>query len=273
MTKNNMLNLENRSAIVTGGGGILGRGFSNILSEYGANVAVLDLDLENANLTVSEIKKNNPNSNLIALHCDVSNPENVQEAVEQVNKVFGSIDILANNAATKTNNLKKFLNSFEDYDLDTWREVMSVNIDGMFLMSQAVGKKMLTQVNGGSIVQTASIYGFLAPDQRIYEGSEYLGQQINSPAVYAASKAAVIGLSKYLASYWGDKKIRVNTISPGGVKSGQNDQFSKNYSSRVPMGRMAELNEIEAALLFIASDSSSYITGQNLVVDGGLSSW
>ena len=132
---------------------------------------------------------------------------------------------------------------------------------------------MLTQSNGGTIVQTASIYGFLAPDQRIYEGSKYLGHQINSPAVYAASKAAVIGLTKYLASYWGNKRIRVNAISPGGVESGQNKQFNENYSSRVPMGRMAELNEIEAALLFLVSDSSSYITGQNLVVDGGLSSW
>lgn len=273
MTTNNMLNLKNRNAIVTGGGGILGRGFSDILSEYGANVAVLDLDLENAKLTVSEVKNNNPIANLVALHCDVSDPTSVQEAVYQVNKIFGSVDILVNNAATKTNNLKLFLNSFEDYDLDTWREVMSVNIDGMFLMSQAVGKKMLKQLNGGSIVQTASIYGFLAPDQRIYQGSEYLGQQINSPAVYAASKAAVIGLTKYLASYWGDKKIRVNSISPGGVESGQNKQFNENYSSRVPMGRMAELSEIEAALIFLVSDASSYITGQNLVVDGGLSAW
>ena len=268
-----MFNLKNRNAIVTGGGGIVGRAFSKILSEYGANVAVFDVDIESANLTVFEIKKNNPNSNVIAIHCDVTKPENVYEAVEQVNKIFGSIDILSNNAATKTNNLKKFLNSFEDYDLDTWREVMSVNIDGMFLMAQAVGKKMLTQSDGGSIVQTASIYGVIAPDQRIYEGSQYLGQQISSPAVYAASKAAVIGFSKYLASYWGDKKIRVNTISPGGVESGQNDQFKNNYSSRVPMGRMADLNEIEAAFLFLASDSSSYITGQNLIVDGGLSSW
>jgi len=273
MKEKNMFNLKNRTAIVTGGGGILGRRFSNILSEYGANVAVFDVDIENANLTVSEIKKNNPNSNLIAFSCDVSIPESVQEAVEKVNKIFGSIDILSNNAATKTNNLKNFLNSFEDYDLETWREVMSVNIDGMFLMAQAVGKKMLTQPNGGCIVQTASIYGVLAPDQRIYEGSKYLGQQISSPAVYAASKAAVIGLSKYLASYWGDKNIRVNTISPGGVESGQNDKFRNNYSSRVPMRRMAELNEIESALLFLASDSSSYITGQNLIIDGGLSSW
>ena len=282
MIKNNILNLENRNAIVTGGGGILGRGFSNILSEYGANVAVLDLDLDNAKLTVSEVKNNNSNTNLVPLYCDVSNPKSVQEAVDQVVNIFGNIDILVNNAATKTNNLDLFLNSFEDYDLDTWREVMSVNIDGIFLMSQAVGKKMLTQSNGGSIVQTASIYGLLAPDQRIYEGSEYLGKQVNSPAVYAASKAAVIGLTKYLASYWGNKKIRVNSICPGDVEGNmmkyaikkiakisnkKESNIYNNYISNIPLKRFAKPSEIADACFYLSN--SKYITGTTHLVDGG----
>jgi NAD(P)-dependent dehydrogenase (short-subunit alcohol dehydrogenase family) len=150
---------------------------------------------------------------------------------------------------------------------------MGVNIDGMFLMAQAAGRQMVAQGRGGSIIQTASIYGVVAPDQRIYEGSEYLGRPINTPAAYSASKAAVIGLTRYLASYWGANAIRVNTLTPGGVESGQNEVFSRKYSARVPLARMARADEMQSALLFLASDASSYMTGQNLIVDGGLTCW
>jgi NAD(P)-dependent dehydrogenase (short-subunit alcohol dehydrogenase family) len=150
---------------------------------------------------------------------------------------------------------------------------MSVNIDGMFLMAKKCGKHMLDHGKGGSIVQTASIYGIMAPDQRIYENSEYMGVEINTPAVYSASKGAVIALSRYLAAYWGSKNIRVNTLTPGGVESGQNEEFTSRYSERVPMGRMAHANEMVGALVYLASDASSYVNGQNIVVDGGLSSW
>jgi NAD(P)-dependent dehydrogenase (short-subunit alcohol dehydrogenase family) len=126
----------------------------------------------------------------------------------------------------------------------------------------------------GSIIQTASIYSsIMASDQRIYKGSRYLGKEINTPAVYAASKAGVVGLSLHLASYWAKNKVRVNTLSPGGVFSGQNSTFVKNYSARVPMNRMANKEEMVGAILYLASDASSYVTGQNIFVDGGLSGW
>ena len=125
----------------------------------------------------------------------------------------------------------------------------------------------------GSIIQTASIYAVVGPDQRIYEGSLYEGRPINTPPVYSASKAGVVGLTKYLATYWGGKGVRVNTLTPGGVASGQNETFVGRYSARVPLGRMADSKEIATALVFLASDASSYITGQNLIVDGGLSAW
>ena len=150
---------------------------------------------------------------------------------------------------------------------------MAVNLDGMFLVAQAVGKQMVTQGKGGSIIQTASIYGIMAPDQRIYQGSFYLERQINTPAVYSASKAGVIGLTKYLSTYWAGHKIRVNSLTPGGVESGQNDEFKRRYSERIPLKRMAEPNEMVGALIYLASDASSYVTGQNIVVDGGLSAW
>ena len=185
----------------------------------------------------------------------------------------GQIDILHNNAAAKSSNLKRFFETFEEYDLELWREIMSVNVDGMFLMAKAVGKQMIAQKSGGAIVQTSSIYGIMAPDQRIYEGAEYEGIAINSPAVYSASKAAVLGLSNYLASYWAQQGIRVNTITPGGVESGQNETFKKRYSARVPMGRMAHAHEMIGALVFLCSDAASYVTGQNIAVDGGLNVW
>jgi len=260
--------LTGRAAIVTGGGGILGRGFCQVLAEHGARVAVIDVDQASAEKTAELIKKD-----AIAVACDVSNATSVAEAVARVVREFGGVDILHNNAGTKTANPADFFTPFEDYRLDTWREVMGVNIDGMFLMAQAAGKQMIAQGHGGSIIQTASIYGVVAPDQRIYEGSQYLGRAINTPAVYSTSKAAVIGLTRYLAAYWGAQGIRVNTLTPGGVESGQNDVFSRKYSARVPLGRMARADEMQSALLFLASDASSYVTGQNLVVDGGLTCW
>jgi NAD(P)-dependent dehydrogenase (short-subunit alcohol dehydrogenase family) len=191
----------------------------------------------------------------------------------QVVSDFGKIDILHNNAASKSDDLNAYFSPFENYSLHEWRKVMSVNIDGMFLMAQSVGNQMIKQGQGGSIIQTASIYGVAAPDQRIYEGSSFLGREINTPAVYSASKAAVIGLTKYLATYWAEKGIRVNTLSPGGTESGQNKEFNNRYSARVPLGRMANANEMVGALIYLASDASSYVTGQNLIVDGGLNSW
>jgi NAD(P)-dependent dehydrogenase (short-subunit alcohol dehydrogenase family) len=265
--------LSGRTAIVTGGGGILGQGFCEVLAAYGANVAVFDVDLSAAAKTVATIKAASPSAHAIAVKCDVSSAALVANAIGHVVNEFGGIDILHNNAATKTSDLAGFFASFEDYRLETWREIMAVNIDGMFLMAQAVGRQMIAQGRGGSIIQTASVYGMVAPDQRIYEGSQYLGRAINTPAVYATSKAAVIGLTKYLAAYWGAHGIRVNTLTPGGVESGQNDVFSQKYSARVPLARMARADEMQSALLFLASDASSYMTGQNLVIDGGLTCW
>jgi NAD(P)-dependent dehydrogenase (short-subunit alcohol dehydrogenase family) len=132
---------------------------------------------------------------------------------------------------------------------------------------------MLKQNSPASIIQTASIYGVVGPDQRIYKGSEYLDREINTPAVYSASKAAVIGLTSYLAAYWGKNNIRVNSLTPGGIESGQNEAFTQLYSNRVPLGRMGRIDELSSALIFLASDASSYVTGQNLVVDGGLNCW
>ena len=157
--------------------------------------------------------------------------------------------------------------------MNIWDDVMKVNVNGLFIATRQAAKYMISQGKGGSIIQTSSIYGILGPDQRIYDGSKYLGHQINSPPVYSASKGAVISLTKYAATYWAKYNIRVNCLVPGGVESGQNKIFNEKYSNRIPLGRMAKPSEMVGPLVFLASDASSYITGQNIIVDGGLQAW
>ncbi|GAA0612258.1 MULTISPECIES: SDR family oxidoreductase [Thalassospira] len=265
--------LTGKTALVTGGGGILGKGFCKVLAEYGASVVLVDITIERAKKACEDILQNVPGAQIMPLACDVADKDSVTSMVNSAVRQFSSIDVLLNNAASKADDLNAFFAPFESYDLDLWRKVMSINIDGAFLVAQAVGGQMVKQGNGGSIINTSSIYGVLAPDQRIYEGSEYMGVAINTPAVYSASKAALIGLSNYLATYWAEANIRVNVLSPGGVESGQNETFKKKYSARIPLGRMGRDDELHGAILFLASDASSYFTGQNVMVDGGLSVW
>jgi NAD(P)-dependent dehydrogenase (short-subunit alcohol dehydrogenase family) len=266
-----LFSLANKVVVVTGGAGLLGQVFCQALVDVGAHVAIVDLNLESAETVAKRINKSEAQK-VVAVGSDITSPESVTQMVANVVKQLGRIDVLVNNAASKGSSLDAFFESFEDYSLKTWREVMSVNIDGLFLVAQAVGKQMKKQ-GGGSIIQTSSIYGVVAPDQRIYEGSEYNGRPINTPAVYSASKSAVNGLTNYLATYWASSKIRVNSLTPGGIASGQNSEFNKKYSNRVPLGRMGEATELVGALIYLASDASSYVTGQNLIVDGGLSAW
>ncbi len=263
-----LFDLSGKTAVVTGGAGILGREFAAALATAGARVAVLDVRADEANEVASAL-----DSESRGFACDVSRPESVAATVQQVADDFGDIHILHNNAATKSDDIEAFFAPFEEFSLQEWRKVMAVNLDGMFLVAQAVGARMLRQQTGGSIIQTSSIYGVVGPDQRIYQGSDYLGGPINTPAVYAASKAGVIGLSRYLATYWATSGIRVNTLTPGGVASGQNAEFRERYSARVPLGRMADRGDMVGALIYLASDASRYVTGQNLIVDGGLTCW
>jgi NAD(P)-dependent dehydrogenase (short-subunit alcohol dehydrogenase family) len=267
MASETLFDLTGRTAIVTGGAGILGAHFCKGLAEYGANVVVADRNKEAAETLAHTL-----GGKAVGYAVDLTDEASVKSMAEKMQKQFGRIDILHNNAATKPADLARFFDPVESFDMQVWSEVMRVNLDGMFMVAKHVGGQM-AKAGKGSIIQTASIYGVVAPDQRIYEGSEYLGHRINTPAVYSASKAGVVGLTSYLASYWGAKGVRVNTLTPGGVESGQNDTFKKNYSARVPLGRMAQASEMVGALIFLASDASSYVTGQNIIVDGGLTCW
>ena len=266
-----LFDLSGKVCVVTGGAGILGRRFCAGLADFGAAVAVVDLDEEGASACARDIKSTFGIQS-VGVGCDVTKTASVDAMVKRVEETLGPIDVLHNNAASKGADAGKFFAPLEQFSLETWREVMAVNLDGMFLVAQAVGSKMAER-GKGSIIQTASIYGISAPDSRIYEGSEYGGRPINTPPVYSASKAGVIGLTRHLAAHWGTRGVRVNSLTPGGVESGQNSVFAAKYSNRVPMQRMGAADEMVGALIFLASDASSYVTGQNVVVDGGLTAW
>lgn len=268
----NLFQLNGKVAVVTGAVGILGQRFCRGLAEFGANTVVVDLEQDRCSAFATELQSDY-GIEAIGVVCDVADPNSVAEMVDRAVKRFGAIHILHNNAASKSADLDAFFATTEKYSLSEWRKIMAVNVDGMFLVAQAIGGQMQKQGTGGSIIQTASIYGILSSDKRIYEGSFYLDRQISNPAVYSTSKAAVVGLTRYLAANWGDARIRVNALVPGGVESGQNDTFKARYSARVPLARMAQPDEMVGALVYLASDASSYVTGHCLVVDGGLSAW
>lgn len=268
----NLFDLSGKVAAVTGGAGVIGGRVCRGLAAFGAKVAVVDLDGDAAGTLAAEIA-GTYGVEAIGVGCDVASPQSVKEAVAEVVGRLGGLHVLHNNAATKSKNPGDFFVPLEEFSFEVWRDVMSVNLDGMFLMAQAAGKQMVAQGLGGSIIQTASTYGLVGPNFAIYDGSEYMGYRITTPAAYSASKAAVVGLTRHLATYWADKGIRVNTLVPGGVESGQNETFQKNYGARVPLGRMANRDEMVGAVVFMASEASSYMTGQCVVVDGGWTAW
>lgn len=267
-----LFDLSGRVAIVTGGLGILGQHFCRALAQYGAHVVVADLDGDEAKRYADELSQET-GVTCLGQGCDVSSEDAVETMVTSTLEHFGAIDVLHNNAASKSNDLEAFFAPVEEYSLDEWRKIMAVNLDGVFLVSRCVGRRMIEQGRGGSIIHTGSIYGQLGSDPRIYAGSEYMGIGINTPPVYAASKAGVAGLARHLATTWAEHGIRVNTLVPGGVQSGQNGQFVSQYSQRVPLKRMGRPEDLVGALLYLASDASRYVTGQCLYIDGGLSAW
>jgi NAD(P)-dependent dehydrogenase (short-subunit alcohol dehydrogenase family) len=267
--------LTGRVAVVTGGVGLLGAEFCRTLAEAGAAVAVVDLN-ESASQAIAELLTRSGYQTL-ALPADITQPDSVKEAVEKTLSAFGRIDILVNSAALDPKFDPDAVNkgmtpgSFEDYPLDLWNSALNVNLTGMFLMTQACVKPMIEQGKKGSIINICSTYGLNGPDQRIYvkDGTRVAFK----PVYYTVTKAGVMGFTKYLAAYYAETEIRVNALTPGGVFNNHEDYFVKNYSAKTILGRMARKDEMNGALLFLASDASSYMTGNNVVVDGGWTAW
>ena len=262
-------------AIVTGGPGLLGKEFCRTLAEAGAVVVVADINGVGAEAAAETLVKDGYQAR--GVRTDVTNPESVQALVDKTLKTYGRLDVLVNSAALDP----KFdpqalaarstpLGSFEDYPVDAWRQALDVNLTGMFLCCQAAVRPMLVQ-GKGVLINICSTYGLVGPDQRLYQRD---GKQTSyKPVYYSVTKAGVLGLTRYLATYYAGKNIRANALTPGGVFNGHDEVFLQAYSARTVMGRMANKDEMNGALLFLASDASSYMTGANLVVDGGWTTW
>jgi NAD(P)-dependent dehydrogenase (short-subunit alcohol dehydrogenase family) len=270
--------LSGKVALVIGGRGFLGRRFCAAMVEFGAKVYAADLT------DISLAAKQDPSAvsgeNVSQLDVDVTDPVSVKELVEKVVKEAGTIDILVYSVTTKP---KDFYLPFIECSLDGWRFLLNTELDGLFLVSQQVGKVMEAN-RSGSIIFLSSIYGVVGNDQRIYldsnlselytdtEGAPL--KRVYSHIGYPAVKGAIISMTRYLAAYWGEYGIRVNCISPGGLAHpGENEAFVKRYSQRVPLGRKADLDEVSGAIIYLAADASSYVTGHNLLIDGGWTAW
>ena len=254
--------LENKNVLLVGATGVLGKTFTDALVEEGANLVLLDHPSSN----VLDYAKEN---SVHGIYLDLAEEMSVINAIEEAQNYLGYFDCVINNAAATTEFLKSKgepFKPFEEYPLDVWKQSLDVDLTGTFLVCREAGKYM--NVDGASVVNISSIYGINGPDHRIY-----MGQDFKSLPSYSASKAGVIGLTKWLATWWAPKQIRANCITPGGIYNDHNDQFLSEYSNRTPLNRMADREELVGILLFLASDISSYCTGQNYIVDGGYSAW
>jgi len=261
-----LLSLKNRTAIITGGAGHLGRAFCETLSELGAHIILLDNNDENAEKTIADMQANG-HKKVDYMPCDLLQKQSIIDTCHKIEKKYDCIDILVNNAAyVGTSNLKGWAVPFEEQSTDCWTDALQVNLTAMFELSHALNPAMKKSKHS-SIVNVSSIYGLCGPDMGLYEGTK-----MGNPAAYAASKGGVIQLTRWLATTLAPI-IRVNTITPGGVERGQNEDFQNAYIKRTPMGRMATEEDLKGALAYLASDLSAYVTGQNIIVDGGWTAW
>jgi len=265
MNIHKLFDMKERVVIITGAAGLLGSQYAHGLSQAGANVVLADMNYSECKKIEQKLISKYDVSPL-SIKLDLTDPKSIKSMISKTMKKYSKIDVLINNAADQ-GNPKLRTTKFEDFPLSYWNKAISVNLTGVFLCCQEVGKVM-TRQKKGIVINISSTYGLVAPDQRIYGKS---GQ--NSAVFYATTKSAILNLTRYLASYWQGKGIRVNTLSPGGVEKNQDKFFVKKYSEKTMLGRMAKKDEYIGAILFLSSDASSYMTGSNLIVDGGWTAW
>jgi NAD(P)-dependent dehydrogenase (short-subunit alcohol dehydrogenase family) len=264
-----LFSLQGRVAVVTGAAGLLGPHHCRALLDAGAVVVVADLDEARCQGLAAEL---GPRAVPFAL--DVTRKESVARLSEAMIARYGGVDVLVNNAAIN-DMVEKATDGersrFEGYPLEAWQRSLDVNVTGTFLCCQVLGARMAER-GRGSIVNIASTYGMVAPDQAIYRRPDGT-QSFFKSAAYPATKGAVLALTRFVATYWAARGVRCNAISPGGVENGQEEHFVRSYAARTPLGRLSRPTELAGALLFLAGDASSYVTGSNVVVDGGWTAW
>lgn len=262
----NLFDLTNKVAIVTGGAGLLASEHAIALCSYGATVVLADFNLEKCEAAVDVLKKDG--LNVSAAFCDVTKKESWETLLADVLKKHNKVDILINNAGfTNQSKSANFDASFENFPLEDWNAIINVNLTGAFLGCQVVGKQMLAQ-GKGSIINIASLYGVVSPNHNIYPGTG-----ISQPVAYSVSKHGVVALTKYVATLWASKGVRVNSLTPGGIFNGHQGLFLERFKQLNPIGRMSEKEELRGGIVYLASDASSHVVGHNLIIDGGWTAW
>ncbi len=270
-----IFNLDQSVILIIGGAGKMGQNFAEVLSNAKAQVYLLDINEKLCHEAAERISKKTKNS-VTSIRCDVSKSEEVLTTFNQILTKTGRIDVLIYNVYSKPNGYYRRL---DDYKVKTWEQVMRVNVTGAFTCCQQAINIFKKEKKSGNIILTLSTYGLVGPDLSIYDGLKsktnlYGGEYpLTTPLCYSVSKSGLLGMVKYLASTCGKHNIRVNGLSPGGVYDGQEESFHDAYVNKVPLGRMATWSDYNGAILFLASDASRYMTGANLVVDGGWSTW
>lgn len=267
--------INNKVIIITGAGGLLGQQHAEIIAAFGGKTVLLDKNSEAINKLSIKIKKKYLVDTL-PIEVDITKENEVKEALVKIKNKFGKIYGLINNAANnpKIEKSKKVFSRLESLDLKMWHDDINVSLTGGLICSKYFGSEISKNPNGGVIINISSDLGIVSPDQRLYEEKNLKKEsQIVKPISYSVVKFGIIGLTKYLATYWADKNVRCNAICPGGIENNQDSNFLKKVSDRIPLGRLAKADEYQSTIIWMLSERSSYLNGSVVVIDGGRTSW
>jgi len=278
MTKDllDLFSLRDKVVIITGAAGLLGRKHSDVVAAYGGHPVLLDLSQETVTSIADQLNEQH-DVRAAGFAVDITDEAQIESNTQEVLEKYGKIDGLVNNAANNPKveeNSEKNFSRLENFPLDIWNQDVAVGLTGAFLCAKHYGYQISRNPDGGSIVNISSDLGIMAPDQRLYMQSDLpKEQQPVKPITYSVVKTGMVGLTRYMATYWAEKNVRCNAICPGGVENGQPDAFLQEVSSRIPMSRLADADEYQGTLLWMLSDASSYLNGAIVPVDGGRTAW
>jgi NAD(P)-dependent dehydrogenase (short-subunit alcohol dehydrogenase family) len=268
--------LDGKIIVITGSSGLLGRKHAEAIACYGGTPILLDLS-QQAVTELADKLNNKYNVGAVGFAVDITNENAIKNNIKQLIELFGKIDGLVNNAANNPkveDSSKVNFSRLENFPLDMWNDDLNVGLTGSFLCAKYYGFAISKNPQGGSIVNISSDLGLIAPDQRLYRKDNIDDSLQNvKPVTYSVVKTGLIGLTRYLSTYWANKNVRCNAICPGGVENGQPDNFLKEVNKRIPIGRMANSDEFQGVLVWMLSDASSYLNGSIIPVDGGRSTW